>query len=331
MSDIWSELTDLFQPAPSNSNSATEGTWIYAVPSQTVLCVEGADSHKFMQGQFTCNLNDISPTQFRRGACCNPKGRMVSSFTLAQKGDHEYWLALDQSLSEIHLSHLKKYMVFFKSQMRITDVRCLGVKGPKSASIIEKMFGHVPENDFDQVTGEQGIAIKLPLEAGYEVWWQDETAREALTQIKGLALLKPEADWQLNLIEAGIAQLRATTSDALIPQMMSLEKTGGVSFKKGCYTGQEIVARMEYLGKLKRHLYRVASAEMLTAGDELYSAEHTNTIGIIVNAAPSPEGWQGLAVLEDKFAQSSIGTSPTVANTLKVLSLPYRFESPDTP
>jgi folate-binding protein YgfZ len=112
--------------------------------------------------------------------------------------------------------------------------------------------------------------------------------------------------WQWLDIQAGIPLISEATKEAFVPQMTNFDKIGGVSFHKGCYPGQEVIARTQYLGKVKRHLYRIHADGVVAAGTPLFSAqspEPEHPCGLVANAAPSPDGgYDALAVIQETFA-----------------------------
>lgn len=311
----------------ANSQPASDaGATLYPIEDQQIIQVSGPDSAKFMQGQFSCNLSEINGDNFRRGACCNAKGRMVTSFSISQFEDN-YLLAMNKGLVEPTLAHLKKYMVFFKTQMVASEWVMAGLTGPDAQARIEEVFGTCPQGEFEQTSNELGLVNKLPFNAGYEIWLKPETAQGTLESLISKCTLTTGNSWPKNLILNGLAQLTPETQDSLIPQMMNLGVTGGISFNKGCYTGQEIVARMQYLGKLKRHGYVLRSqGNSLLSGASVFSPEKASAIGEIVNVAPSDEGSIVFAVLEDKYLDGPLFVTPNESEeqlALKLLSLPY--------
>jgi len=316
----WPDLIANCQPA------ASSGATLYPIEDQQIIQVSGPDSAKFMQGQFSCNLNEVNGDTFRRGACCNAKGRMVTSFSISQFEDN-YLLAMNKDLVESTLAHLKKYMVFFKTQMVGSEWVMAGLTGPEAPARIEEVFGACPQGEYGQIFNELGLVNKLPFKAGYEIWLHPDTAQATLTSLISKCILTENKAWSKNLILNGLAQLTPETQDSLIPQMMNLGVTGGISFNKGCYTGQEIVARMQYLGKLKRHGYVLKCLDTsLLSGTSVSSPEKTSAIGEIVNVAPSDEGSIVFAVLEDKYLDGPLFVTPNESGeqvALELLSLPY--------
>jgi folate-binding protein YgfZ len=319
MTHPWSALLET-ATAQSAQDSETQ---LYPILDQQIVQVNGPDSAKFMQGQFSCNLSEINGEQFRRGACCNAKGRMITSFSAAQHGDN-YLLAMDPELVEPTLSHLKKYMVFFKTQMTATNWVMAGLKGPDADTVIERLFNQVPAEAYQQANSEHGLAIKLPFNAGYELWIKPDEADNLFTELMASCSVATNEMWRRNLIEHGLAQLTAHNQESLIPQMMNLGVTGGISFNKGCYTGQEIVARMQYLGKLKRHGYVFSStASDIPAGSEVFTHDKSSAIGEVVNVAPSEQGCVLFAVVEDKYLENDLTVQNHDGPAIELLSLPY--------
>ncbi|MHC8335295.1 CAF17-like 4Fe-4S cluster assembly/insertion protein YgfZ [Pseudomonas sp. LB3P25] len=292
-----------------------------------VLAVRGADASKFLQGQLTCNLNYLSDTQASLGARCTQKGRMQSSFRILLEGDGVL-MAMASELLEPQLADLKKYAVFSKS--KLTDESAAWVRfGINQGDAALISLGLELPADTDSVARNDGlIAIRVSPDRA-ELW---VTADQA-DLIKGkLSAVLAEGDlnqWLLGQIRAGIGQVMPSTRELFIPQMLNLQAVGGVSFKKGCYTGQEIVARMQYLGKLKRRLYRLTldASELPEPGTPLFSPTHGSSIGEVVLAARAEQNIELLAVLQAEAAQGGeIHLGALEGPALHLLDLPYQLD-----
>ncbi|KPN92290.1 YgfZ/GcvT domain-containing protein [Pseudomonas nunensis] len=292
-----------------------------------VLAVRGADAGKFLQGQLTCNLNYLSDTQASLGARCTQKGRMQSSFRILLQGDGVL-LAMASELLEPQLADLKKYAVFSKS--KLTDESAAWVRfGLEHGDAALRSLGLELPADTDSVArNDDLIAIRLSPDRA-ELW----VAAEQADAIKGkLSALLAEGDlnqWLLGQIRAGIGQVMPSTRELFIPQMLNLQAVGGVSFKKGCYTGQEIVARMQYLGKLKRRLYRLKldGSELPEPGTQLFAPSHNSSIGEVVIAARGEQNIELLAVLQAEAAESGdIHLAALEGPALHLLDLPYALD-----
>ena len=292
-----------------------------------VLAVRGSDAAKFLQGQLTCNLNYLSDTQASLGARCTQKGRMQSSFRILLQGDGVL-MAMATDLLEPQLADLKKYAVFSKS--KLTDESAAWVRfGLSNADHALASLGlELPAETDSVARADALIAIRVS-PARAELWVPAEQADTVSSQ---LAAHVKEADlneWLLGQIRAGIGQVMPQTREVFIPQMLNLQAVGGVSFKKGCYTGQEIVARMQYLGKLKRRLYRLSlnAADMPEPGTPLFSASHNSSIGEVVIAAKADQALELLAVLQAEAADSGDVHLGTLEGPgLQLLELPYTLD-----
>ena len=293
-----------------------------------VLAVRGADAGKFLQGQLTCNLNYLSDAQASLGARCTQKGRMQSSFRILLQGDGVL-LAMASELLEPQLADLKKYAVFSKS--RLTDESAAWVRfGIEHGDDALKSLGLELPADTDSVVRQDGlIAIRVSPERA-ELWVAADQADGIKAKLSALLSEGELNQWLLGQIRAGIGQVMPSTRELFIPQMLNLQAVGGVSFKKGCYTGQEIVARMQYLGKLKRRLYRLAlhDSQVPEPATLLFSPTHTSSVGEVVLAARTPDGVELLAVLQDEAALNGvIHLGSAEGRTLSVLDLPYTLDS----
>ncbi|WP_339487645.1 CAF17-like 4Fe-4S cluster assembly/insertion protein YgfZ [Pseudomonas sp. EL_65y_Pfl2_R95] len=293
-----------------------------------ILTVRGADANKFLQGQLTCNLNYLSDSHSSLGARCTPKGRMVSSFRVISVADG-YLLAMARELVEPQLADLQKYAVFSKS--KLTDETSQWVRfGLSNCDNALLGLGLDLDQSQDSVArNDQLIAVRVA-ENCAELWAPAEQAQALQNHLSDHAAQADLNQWQLALIRQGIGHVQGSTREVFIPQMLNLQALGGVSFKKGCYTGQEIVARMQYLGKLKRRLYRLAidGQELPAPGTELFSNVHSSSVGEVVTAAHSEAGIELLAVLQNDAAESAdlrLGTAD--GPTLKLLDLPYTLDS----
>ncbi|MFY0730127.1 YgfZ/GcvT domain-containing protein [Pseudomonas sp. NFX15] len=292
-----------------------------------VLAVRGADASKFLQGQLTCNLNYLSDNRASLGARCTQKGRMQSSFRILLQGDGVV-LAMATELIEAQLADLKKYAVFSKSKLTDESVAWVRFGIDQGDAALASLGLDLPAATDSVVRNDGLIAIRVSPERA-ELW----VAADQADAIKGkLSALLGEGDlnqWLLGQVRAGIGQVMPQTRELFIPQMLNLQAVGGVSFKKGCYTGQEIVARMQYLGKLKRRLYRLqlAADELPEPGIALFAPTHNSSIGEVVLAARTGHNIELLAVLQAEAADSGdIHLGALEGPALQLLDLPYDLD-----
>ncbi|QBF28211.1 folate-binding protein [Pseudomonas tructae] len=292
-----------------------------------VLAVRGSDAGKFLQGQLTCNISYLNEHTASLGARCMVKGRMQSSFRILPEGDG-YLLAMAHELLEPQLADLKKYAVFSKAKLTDDSTAWVRLGLHNGEAVLPTLGLEVPAQP-DAVTRHNGLIAIAVSPARIELWVPAEQAEAVQTQLAS-SLAKAELnDWLLGQIRAGIGQVMAQTRELFIPQMINLQAVGGVSFKKGCYTGQEIVARMQYLGKLKRRQYRVALADdtLPAPGTEVFSPTHGSSVGEVVLAARSEQGCELLAVLTaDAVEDNNLHLGSPEGPRLTLLTLPYELD-----
>ncbi|MEW7857638.1 MULTISPECIES: YgfZ/GcvT domain-containing protein [Pseudomonas] len=304
-----------------------DSAFFCSLSHEGVLAVRGPDASKFLQGQLTCNLNYLSDSQSSLGARCTQKGRMQSSFRILLEGDG-CLLAMATELLEPQLADLKKYAVFSKA--KLSDESALWARfGLGNADTLLAGLGlELPPEDGAVARNDGLIAIRVSADRT-ELW---APADQAEVLREKLAAQLPEGDlnqWLLGQIRAGIGQVMPATRELFIPQMLNLQAIGGVSFKKGCYTGQEIVARMQYLGKLKRRLYRLAlnAEELPEPGTPLFSPTHGSSIGEVVIAARAEQNIELLAVLQAEAAEDgNLHLGALEGPGLHLLDLPYQLD-----
>lgn len=302
------------------SAAMADSPYFCRLTHEGVLAIRGVDATKFLQGQLTCNLNYLSDDQAGLGGRCTPKGRLVSSFRIVRQPDG-YLLAMAQELIEPQLTDLKKYAVFSKSVLADESAQWqrLGLDATGFAATWPEAVLGATANSVAPVTG--GFAIRLE-DGRVEAWLGANATLPTLPEV-GLDV------WLLAQVRAGVGQVFGATRELFVPQMINLQALDGVSFRKGCYTGQEIVARMQYLGKLKRRLYRLASSDAPpVVGTELFSPVHGSSVGEVVLAAPAADGCEFLAVLQaDAVEDGRITVGSSDGPNCRLLDLPYSLDS----
>lgn len=303
-------------------------TFFCRLPFEGILTIQGLESKKFLQGQLTCNLNYISQTHSRLGARCTPKGRMVSNFRILQQDQNSYLLSMCQPLIEKQLADLKKYAMFSKVELLDSSEQWV-IFGLYGSEQLPKGLHHALPTERNQVTATSGQYLINIAPQYYQLICPKASAHELEQQLLSQCQLGHYNDWVLGFIRNGIAQIQPETSELFVPQMINLPAVGGVSFKKGCYTGQEIVARMQYLGKLKRHLYRLTfeGNQLPPIGTSVYSTIQSTSVGEVVLAAHASETQiELLAVLLDEALETPLWLDDNKEITLTRLSLPYTID-----
>jgi len=282
-----------------------------------VLAVRGADAEKFLQGQLTCNLAWLKGGSSSLGGRCNLQGRLISTFRILPEGDG-FLLAMAAELVPVQLEELKKYAQFFRKCSLIDESRQWQRFGLLNADSTLHNLGLALAEQAGAVTqNNEQLAIRLDNQRS-ELWIRADSRNP----LNPLLPQIPLNNWLLAQIRAGIGQVFGQTSARFIPQMLNLPAVGGVSFKKGCYTGQEIVARMQYRGQSKRRLYRLhaQTVQLPSIGSTL-----ADNAGEVVLAAKAENGCELLVVLnENAVTQSNLQLADGIV--LNALDLPYTLD-----
>lgn len=317
--DLAARFTD------DRADSATCVSWL---SHEGVITIDGADTDKFLQGQITCDLKTVSAETSTLGARCNPKGRMQSSFRL-WRSEQGVMLSLAHELIEAQLADLAKYAVFYKCKLSDQSGNWVGfgVWGEAADAALQSCGLGLPANG--AVAHQDGLfAIGLPGGA-CALWVPTERAEQVLDQLCEHASPVSLNQWLLQQIQSGVGHVTGPTRESFIPQMLNLQQLGGVSFRKGCYTGQEIVARMQYLGKLKRRMYRLllAGEALPQPGTEIVDRDTGKSVGEVVMAARGSKAVEILAVLQKDAAQlASLSAGNIDGPLVSLADLPYEHE-----
>ncbi len=233
--------TDSLDAYPNNT--------LYHLNHLACIEVSGDDAGQFLQGQMTCNINDLSESKASIAAFCNPKGRAISTLLII-KTQNSFLLVLPASLLEKVLKKLQMYVL--RSKVQLTNKsNAFSLIGHSNPSSRDKLA--LPSLDFHCTQRDGLIDIKLP-SSKPRFLCIIQTESHTTPLLEGFAL-GDGAAWHYQDISSGFPWFDLNQSEKHIPQMLNLDNLGGISFNKGCYTGQEIIARTHYLGKAKRHLY----------------------------------------------------------------------------
>jgi folate-binding protein YgfZ len=297
------------------------------LPHLGLIGFSGPDAGTFLHSQLTCDVNGLEPGRSVYGAYCTPKGRVLASFLLWRTAEG-YYMQLPAILREAIQKRLAMYVLRSKVKMQDSDPRWfkLGLWGDEAASRIEGILGAVPPADHHLMATPEAMVVRLPA-TRYEVLLAADSAQATAESLKKGATAAEPVQWEWLDIRAGIPTITPPTQEQFVPQMVNMDLIGGLSFTKGCYPGQEIVARMHYLGRLKQRMYIAhLSSGQPQPGDKLYSAElGEQASGMIVNAAPAPdEGFDVLAAIQIASAKSeAVRWKSLDGPELVLLPLPY--------
>ena len=301
-----------------------------ASSSYGLLEIAGLDSAKFLQGQLTCNMQDITLGQSRLGGHCTHKGRMAASFRLLQTSENSYLFCLPKKTLATLQKSLSKYIVFSKAKLRDAseDYLQLGISGSQAAQKITAIFGKTPASAQEQHQNENGTVICVDKGSlRFLCIIPAAHAKNVFDALSTDAIITNCHYWHWLNIRDGIGEVREQTIEEFIPQMLNMQLLDGISFTKGCYTGQEIVARMQYRGTLKKGMYRIAGSGVAPLSNEPVfknlqaQANQEQAVGHIVMAENiTVDQWEGLAVITHEAAQH-----------MNLLPLPYAVTPTENP
>ncbi len=291
------------------AESAQAGCVMADLSHWGVIGAHGEDAAAFLQGQLTGDIHAVTDTRAQISGYCNPKGRLLASFYVFRH-QQAYCLCLPAELVEPVITRLNKFKL--RARLELQDVGDtwvrIGLAGAACGPVLEAAVGGVPGADFDALHRGEMTAVRLPGQGPrFLLMGPPADARVLWSEAQGTAVPVGAPAWELLEIRAGVPMIRPETQEKFVPQMVNLDALHGISFKKGCYTGQEIVARMHYLGKLKQRMYLAqVNAAAVRPGDLLYSpdADTQHSVGTVVAAQPVPGAGQTLlAVLGIEAAQ----------------------------
>jgi len=272
-----------------------------------MIRARGADAGKFLHSQLTSDMTGLDLSQSRLAGFCSAKGRLQASFVVWKPADDELWLACSTSVLQATLKRLSMFIL--RAQCRLDDLTAQrplwGVVGTSAMSLSEGLavWGKRDAGD--------ATVVRLPDSRGVRRCLWITTALEhsdAAPGAPGAKSLGLDA-WRWLEVHSGVPIIEAATVDQFVPQMLNFELLGGVDFRKGCYPGQEVVARSQYRGTIKRRAFVFDCEEPASAGQEVFhSGEPGQPAGMVVNAAPHPEGPGSSLLVEVKLAALETGS-----------------------
>jgi folate-binding protein YgfZ len=294
----WKEFT---QSCQSDTTASDADCAISSLSSLGLIKVQGEDARDFLQGQLTNDIMAVSPEQGQLSAWCTPKGRMLALMLIFQRDDDLYLQLPGEQLDPV-LKRLRMFVM--RSKVILEDVSDTLPVLALGGNCLADLPDSIPANDF-ACTQTSGISlIRFPGETPrVQAVGEPEALTALLDKIRPDAITVKESWWTLQNIRNGIPELGNRTAETFVPQMLNLDLLNGISFTKGCYTGQEVVARMKYLGQLKRRMYlaRFESASNVEAGDALFSEQSKSAQGagkVVTAIKPGNDQWKALVVAE---------------------------------
>ncbi|KAA1172011.1 folate-binding protein YgfZ [Marinobacter salinexigens] len=298
---------------------------------QVIVRISGPGTDKFLQGQFSQHLDEVVSGHSPRAAAATPKGRTYCLTRMVRDGD-DVLLSLRVTLAEPTLQQLRKYMMLFRGTSAEVQNTAM-IRGILGDELARNLAGDAVESlqePGDSVALESGYLIRVePTAEGLQrfEFWQLASAPANLDPVREVSL----EDWQGSEVAAGIASLTESSVEAFVPQMLNWQHVGGVHFKKGCYTGQEVIARMHFLGQLKKSLFRVAAHNADSTprpGGRLLSGDRA--VGDVVNSVAFQDGHHELlAVIRHDAINGELTLEDSPGAALTILPLPYTVPERD--
>lgn len=305
------------------------GLYICPLESLSLIEVKGQDAQRFLQGQLSCDMAQVASEGSRIGAHCSIKGSILSLFRVFRAQD-AFQLRLHRQNLEQALNLLKKYIVFSKAQASDLSGQWLGIGigGPEAQAWLEKHFTDVPTQVDHCTSSDQTTLTRVPGER-FELWMTAEYAQVLLAQAEISAAAYCADYWRYQEIINAIAEIEPSMSASFIPQMCNLQVFEGISFKKGCYTGQEVITRLQFRGKLTKYLItasigKAAVSRPPACGDYLNTKEKEK-VGQILQAVEHKDSYYLQAVITKRYDLSELFLD-SPESTLTRIALPYTLD-----
>jgi tRNA-modifying protein YgfZ len=291
---------------------------VASLPHLGVIRAQGEEAARFLHGQLTQDFSLLGPGEARLAAFCNAKGRMLASFVAFKRAPDDILLVCSRDILPAALKRLSMFVL--RAKAKLTDASAdFGVYGLAGDAIPAAARGTSPWTLVSE--GEARIVSLYPADGQARALWVAPASAGAPA---GPAL--DPALWAWSEVRSGIATLTTPVVEAFVPQMLNYESVGGVNFKKGCYPGQEVVARSQFRGTLKRRAFVAhADAELATGQEVFQAAEPEQPAGVVAQAAPSPAGgWDAIVSLQLSAAEAGdLHAGSATGAALRLQPLPY--------
>jgi folate-binding protein YgfZ len=326
---IQDSVVQDFGDAAAERLAARDGSVLCDLGQFGILKLSGDDAQSFLQNMCSSDIKAVTPGQAQLSSLNTPKGRVIATLLVWQNGT-DYFLQLPQAL--LAPIHKKLTMYVLRAKVKIEDVStqqvCIGIAGTQAAVLLQAHIGELPQGPLGVTQHANASIMRIGAER-FQIDTTPEHAALLWQKLSAQARTVGSSCWDWLNIRAGIPVVLPATQEQFVLLMLNLDVLGGVSFKKGCYPGQEIVARVHHLGKLKQRTYlaHIDSDLAPQANDPLYSDDYAGqSSGNILNAAPAPQGgYDVLATLHVGTVQEarSVHWNTPDGATLEFQALPY--------
>lgn len=301
-------ISDDFSADFGEAAAEDGGTFAVPLTHLGLIRAAGEDAASFLHNLLTNDVKKLSKDTAQFAGLCTAKGRLLANFIL-WRDDHGYLLAVSRDVLGSVVRKLSMYVL--RSKVKVTDASAetvlIGLSGSQADEALAKANLEPPGTVMGMSSAGASCAIRVAANA-FVLAIPGEQAAQLWTALRAVARAAGTSAWNRLQIRSGLPLITANTQEEFVPQMTNLELIGGISFQKGCYPGQEIVARTQYLGRLKRRMYlaHVQGGAEPREGAPLYSPDLPDqSCGTVVNVAPAPEGGHDiLAVVQLSSAEA---------------------------
>jgi tRNA-modifying protein YgfZ len=291
-------------PLRADLEAARSRSIVAPLAHLTTLRFAGEDAETFLQGQLSCDVSALSAAA-SYGAYCTPQGRMLASFLL-WRGDSGFFIALATDIAAGVQQRLSRFVLRARVKIAPGALALAGCSGPDAPAALLAAWKDVPAGRLETRRGAGDEALIRLDESRFLLALATSGAEARIGELSSRLTRVASRAWEWLDVRRGIPWITSATQDRLVPQMANLERIGGVSFAKGCYTGQEVVARAQHRGTVKRRMFLASVNENAAAGDELYAEDlGDQAAGVVVNAAPSPDGGTDLLAVAQAASRES--------------------------
>jgi folate-binding protein YgfZ len=319
--NILDGLVTDFERPQTETEALDEANSLADLSQFDVLTISGQDSADFLHAQFTSDVSALGVNELQQSSWCNIKGRVIASFLL-YRSQNGYYLLLKRDMTELILKRLSMFVL--RSRVSIenksNELIRIGIRGDNSHQLYQQFLESNSEASTITLLSIKGAvprSIVLCAPDLAKVLWQ---------KLAEQSIAVGSSHWSLFDIRAGIAWVGESGSEEFLPQSLNLDLTGGLSFSKGCYPGQEIIARMHFRGKLKQRLFlaQVSVKEKPAAKTRLYVPGLNQHVGMMVNSVVQEnDNCLMLVVLDLESKNSEIHLESADGAKINILSLPY--------
>jgi folate-binding protein YgfZ len=310
-----------------------QGSVLSDLSNRGVIEVHGKDAESFLQNQLTNDITRVTEITHQLSAWCNPKGRVIASFIVFKRGN-SYYLTVSADLLELVVKKLRMYVMMLDVTLEDSSKSLIhfGYAGEHAEQDLQTILGadKVPTETPQTLQQDTLSILRLPGNVPrFEIFGELEDAKRLWEHCNVRAAAVNSNGWDYLNILAGLPVVCEASSTAWIPQMLNFQVLDGLDFKKGCFPGQEVVARLKYLGKNKRRLYRIEinNHVLPEVGQKIYAEGETSYTGKILATVINPSGnAEALAVLKIALADKPLSLDQTATNeqdSIVLLELPY--------